>query len=92
LNEEEDKLLERTVNNEQLEKKNMLLRGRNHNVDTPSKRVQVDISSPNINQHLTENITNRDSIQKPASNHIMSANISHKFSVKGKGKLSVSNK
>jgi di/tripeptidase len=90
LNEEEDNLLVRTVNNEQLERKIMLLRSRNHNVDTLGKRAQVDISSPNINQHLTENTTGRDNEQQPAPNH-KSANISHNFSIKGKGRFSVSN-
>jgi hypothetical protein len=76
-----------TVNNEQLESKIVSLRRRSYNVDTTSKRVQVDISSPNI----IENTINRDSTQQNTSNHIMSSNISHNFSVKGKGELSVSN-
>lgn len=73
-----------TVNNEQLESKTVLLRSRSYNSDTPSKRVQVDISSPNI----TENATNRDSTQQNTSEHIMSSNIPHNFSVKGKGEHS----
>lgn len=75
------------VNNEQLESKIVLFRNRSYNVNTPSKPVQVDISSPNI----TENTTNRDSTQQNTSNHIMSSNILHNSSVKGKGELSVSN-
>jgi hypothetical protein len=75
-----------TVNNEQLESKIPLVRSKSYNVDTPSKRVQVDISSPNITEHTT----NRDSTQQNTSNYIMSSNISHDFSVKGKGELSVS--
>jgi hypothetical protein len=76
-----------TATNEQLESKIVLLRSRSYNADTPSKRVQVDISPLNI----TENTTNRDSSQQNTSNHIMSSNISHNFSLKGKGELSVSN-
>lgn len=76
-----------SVKNEQLESKIVLVRNRSYNVDTPSKPVQVDISSP-----IIENIMNRDSTQQNTSNHIMPSNILHNFSVKGKGELSVSNK
>jgi hypothetical protein len=86
-NEEEDKLLVPTMNTEQLESKIVLPRSRSYNVDTPSKQVQVDISSPNI----TENTTNRDSTQQNTSNHVMSSKIVHNFSLKGKDELSVSN-
>jgi hypothetical protein len=79
------------MNNEQLENKSVLLRSRNYNFDTPSKRVQVDVSSPNINQCLAENTTNRDSTQEHTSNHKISPKKSHNFSVKGKGRPSISN-
>ncbi|PNF27831.1 hypothetical protein B7P43_G09191 [Cryptotermes secundus] len=81
-NEEEDKLHVPSVKNEQLESKIVLFRNRSYNVDTPSKPVQVDISSP-----IIENIMNRDSTQQKTSNHIMPSNILHNFSVKGSRRL-----
>jgi hypothetical protein len=86
-NDEGEKLLVPTASNEQLERKTTSLRSENHTVDAPSKHVQLDISSTNINHQLEENTADRDSSQQPNSNHKISSNISHNSSVKGKGNL-----
>lgn len=55
--------------NEQLNNKSVLLRDRNDTVDAPSKRVQMIVPSPNINQRFTENTTIRKGIYQHTSSH-----------------------
>jgi hypothetical protein len=90
LDEHEDKVLGSVTEYEKLDNKSVLLRDRNYTGNTSSKRVQVFPPS-NINQHLTENTTNRNGTQWHTSGHGISSNGSQYFSVKGEGRYLINN-